>query len=473
MTKRNRFVTWRYPPSDRSGESQGSTLATGEDRAHTHTMFSARSSAAGRSVAPETASATSAVVRPLRMVNPIRDYDWGSRTRLAELQGRPPSAGPEAELWMGAHPSDPSSVIDEGVEVSLGTWIESNPVQVLGRETLERFGPRLPFLLKVLGVDRALSLQVHPTAELARRGFDADEARGIERTARNRTYVDRYAKPEFAYALTPITVLAGFRPVGEVEAALRTLDLRVLDPVVAALRTPGRNGGVVAALTTLLHWPEDQRKQLALEVADRCAALFDTSQTPDGELVTVFTWIRRLAGDHPGDPLITAPLLMRLHRLEPGGTMFLPAGVPHAHLRGTCVEIMGNSDNVLRAGLTSKHISVDDLLEALAPDAEPLVGMPSHRSGGEQHAWDFPIEEFSLGHIGVGPGDGEHATTPASPLPHILLCTRGVVTLHFETGELVLRSGESAFVPAGCPGLTVRGDGEVFRAAPGARPATK
>lgn len=411
-----------------------------------------------------------ATARPMLMVNPIRTYDWGSRTRIADLQRRPPADGPEAELWMGAHFSTPSSVLDDdGRAVPLTTWIENSPLAVLGEQTLSRFGPRLPFLLKVLGIERALSVQVHPSAEQAARGFAAEEAQGIPRSARERTYVDRYPKPEFCYALTPLVALAGFRPRSEVERFLRALELPVLDPVLEALARPGRHGGVIAALTTLLHWPAAGRIRLADELASRSAELAEKleAEQSDDELATLLDWVRRLAGQHPGDPLITAPLLLRMHRLEPGGTMFLPAGVPHVYLVGTCVEIMGNSDNVLRAGLTSKHISVDALLEALDPDTPPVVGPPSHRSGGEQHAWDFPVEEFSLGHIVVGPADGEHATTPSSPLPHILLCTRGKVTLHCETGDLVLRSGESAFVPAGCPGLTVRGDGEVFRAAPG------
>jgi mannose-6-phosphate isomerase len=413
------------------------------------------------------------------MINPIRPYDWGSRTRLAELQGRPPADGPEAELWMGAHFNAPSSVIDDGLEVSLRTWIEHSPLTLLGEETVTRFGPRLPFLLKVLGIERALSVQVHPSRELAERGFTDEEQRGVPRTAPHRTYVDRYSKPEFAYALTRMVALAGFRPRDEVAGFLRAIDLPVLAPVLEALQHPGRHGGVVAALTTLLHWPAQDRARLADDVAERCAGLAEELAAradvdpASAELATVLRWVHVLAGDHPGDPLITAPLLLRLHELPPGGTLFLPAGVPHSYLRGTCVEIMANSDNVLRAGLTTKHISVEALLDALEPDDAPVVGPSSHRSGGEQHAWDFPVEEFSLGHIVVGPGDGEHATTQASPLPHILLCTRGAVTLHFDTGELELRSGESAFVPAGCPGLTVRGDGEVFRAAPGAARAAK
>lgn len=442
-------------------------MAVGHGVPHTRSM----AGATGRSVASDPDSPVvfdrpvDRPVIPLRMINPVRDYDWGSRTRLAQLQGRPATEGPEAELWMGAHPSAPSSVLDGELEISLATWIEHSPVTLLGQETVGRFGPRLPFLLKVLAIDRALSLQVHPSAALALKGFDAEESAGVPRTARERTYADRYAKPEFAYALTPSTALAGFRSRREAEVSLRALDLPVLEPVVAALARPGRHGGVVAALTTLLHWPQERRAELASAIAARCDRLL--AEIPGHPEATRLRWVHTLSTDHPGDPLLVAPLLLQLHELPTGGTMFLPAGVPHAHLRGMCVEIMGNSDNVLRAGLTSKHISVDDLLDALDPDAEPVVGLPSHRSGGEQHAWDFPVEEFSLGHIVVGPGDGEHATTPASPLPHILLCTRGEVTLHARSGELVLRSGESAFVPAGCAGLTVRGDGEVFRAAPG------
>lgn len=414
--------------------------------------------------------------RPLLMRNPIRGYDWGSCTRLARLQGRPDSAVPEAELWMGAHQGDPSTlVLDEGRDatVSLRDLVHARPAEILGEGTVARFGVRLPFLLKVLGVERALSIQVHPGPADAEAGFLAEEAAGVPLTSPRRRYLDRHAKPEFLYALTPFDALAGFRSAEEAAQLVAAFGLAALDPVLAALRGHGTGGLVddamhplLAALATLVHLPAAERVELAEAVASHAAFLHASGEAA-AELAPLLPWIGKLAGEHPGDPLVTAPLLLRLHHLQPGGTIYLPAGVPHAYLLGTGVEIMGASDNVLRAGLTTKPVAADELLATLDPAASPVIGEPAAGEDARRRSWEFPVAEFALTHQVVDPSALDGVTLERSEEPQIVLCIRGRVTVRGGGASLELGGGESAFLPAGCEVVTLHGDGEVFRASPG------
>lgn len=414
--------------------------------------------------------------RPLPMRNPVRGYDWGSRTRLAELQGRPASPTPEAELWMGAHQGDPSTVVldeHEGGEVSLRDLVHTYPAQVLGETTLARFGVRLPFLLKVLGVERALSIQVHPGPDAAEAGYLAEEAAGVDLSSSQRRYLDRHAKPEFLYALTPFAAMAGFRPAAQAARLVASFGLDLLAPVLAALHGHGTDGLVaddvhpeLAALATLVHWPGQRRAELATAVAARADELVAAGDDVDDELRPLLPWIVKLASEHPADPLVMAPLLLQLHQLPRGGTIYLPAGVPHAYLLGTGVEIMGASDNVLRAGLTTKHVAADDLLATLDPTAQPRIGAPEHGAEARRRSWSFPVDEFALTHQVVAPDDGGVELEP-SEQPQIVLCVRGPVRVDGGGASLELSGGESAFLPAGCGAVTVSGDGEVFRASPG------
>ncbi|MFN8075996.1 MAG: mannose-6-phosphate isomerase, class I [Kineosporiaceae bacterium] len=425
--------------------------------------------------APDRPDPRSALGRPLRMRNPIRGYDWGSTTRLAQLQGRGPSASPEAELWMGAHQGDPSTVIldeESGAGMSLRDLVHRHPASVLGDTTLARFGVRLPFLLKVLGVERALSIQVHPGPEAAEAGFLAEEAAGVPLDAPHRRYLDRHAKPEFLYALTPFDALAGFREASESAGLVEAFGVAELAPVLAALRGHGTAGLVsddthpqLAALATLVHLPPQRRVELADAVAARARELTEAGSA-DPELAALLPWITKLAGEHPGDPLVTAPLLLRLHRLEPGGTIYLPAGVPHAYLLGTGVEIMGASDNVLRAGLTTKAVATEELLATLDPEAGPTIGAPARGEEARGRSWTFPAAEFALTHQVVDPSPRGAALERAEH-PQIVLCIRGTVTIEGCGVNLTLRGGDSVFLPADCGDVHLSGDGEVFRASPG------
>ncbi|WP_431898156.1 mannose-6-phosphate isomerase, class I [Nonomuraea sp. bgisy101] len=350
--------------------------------------------------------------------NPVKHYDWGSRTAIAALTGRPtPSPEPEAEMWLGAHPSGPSLLAGRGV--TLDQAIAADPEGELGGQTVARFGARLPYLLKLIAVGRVLSLQVHPSAEQA----EAGHARGA--------YVDAYPKPELVCALTPFSGLAGFRAPGEAARLLQALALPELQPVVDLLEA----GEAAGALRLLLEWPD--RKALVESVVAAAGPL-------GHDLVL------HLAEQYPDDPAVLAPLLMNRHDLKPGEALFLGAGVLHCYLSGFGVEIMGGSDNVLRAGLTPKPIDVDELLQITDFAAQPLRVEP------EDGLYTVPVPEFALGRA-QGPDD-----TLEGGVPRVFVCVEGEVTVDGRT----LRAGESAFVPGSQGAFEVRGPGTVFWAQP-------
>lgn len=409
------------------------------------------------------------------MHNPIRDYDWGSRTTLARMQGREPPGRPEAELWMGAHASAPSCLrTDNGHLVPMDRLVEEHPAALLGDAMVAAFGARLPFLLKVLAIAKPLSLQVHPGAERARTAF-ADEAL----IDGNHRYVDPYPKPELLYALEPVDALCGFRTA---ETAAHLLGLLPGDRIARvaadldAAAAPDETGTAdptarpVAALRTLVTWPEDDRPALAAEIARGCRTLLTAAGSHrSGALSSqdrrAMIWARRLADHFPGDPLVAAPFLLDLVRLEPGETLFVPAGAPHAYLHGTGVEIMGNSDNVLRAGLTHKAVAVEELLHVVDGGTRPVRDVPEKHAGPHEVIWRPAVEEFQLSRLEL-PDAGE-VTCADLVGPQIVLCTAGQVTVSCDERSVRLGAGESAFV--GPDELTVRvtGPGQVFRAAAG------
>jgi mannose-6-phosphate isomerase len=407
----------------------------------------------------------------LPMRNPVRPYDWGSPTTLARMQGRRPSGGPEAELWMGAHPADPSAVHDGEAEHRLDTLVAGHPEELLGPEVVAAFGARLPYLLKVLAIARPLSMQVHPGPERARRGFEGEaEVLGEHR------YVDPYAKPEMLYALEPVDALCGFRPA---EQALRLLSL-LEGPRAAAVAAPLRahaddeTACLEDAFRVLVSWPDDDRPAFAADVARESRALLRDGRggrgaaggaaalTPQDRRALI--WVCRLAQQFPKDPLVVAPLLLDLVALLPGETLFVPAGAPHAYLHGTGVEIMGNSDNVLRAGLTHKAVAVEELLHVVDGRSRPVRDLPTTHLSAHEVAWRVPVTEFRLSRLEVAGGPLPVAPAPG---PQVLLCTAGTVTVRCPRAEVPLTPGTSAFVPAGTGPLTVAGEGEVFRAAVG------
>lgn len=384
------------------------------------------------------------------LYGPIRNYAWGSRSAIATLQGRPtPSPEPEAELWLGAHPGAPASVDRDGARVSLVELLSAEPGHWLGQQVVDRFGVRLPFLLKVLAADAPLSLQAHPDPEQARAGHAADAAR----EAGQRNYVDPFHKPELLVALTPMEALCGFRAPAESAEVLAAFGVPSLEPVVAALRTGP--AGLADAVRLLLTFPADQRAGLVAAVAS--AAL----DTPDARLA------RSLADSYPGDPGVLVALLLNWVRIAPGEAIWMPAGNLHAYLRGTGVEIMAASDNVLRGGLTPKRIDVNELLRVLRFEVldDPVVRAVPVAPG--VVCWPVPVDDFALHQVQVG-SDRAEVTVPLVG-PRVVLCSAGALTVDDGAGSVELGPGQAAVSPAAASELRIAGTGEAYVASSGLR----
>ncbi len=396
------------------------------------------------------------------MSNAVVEYAWGSRSVLAELLGAPsPSPRPQAELWMGAHPAAPSGVeADGGDATGLDAWIAAAPAETLGPDVARRFGGRLPFLLKVLAIESPLSMQAHPSIEQARAGFAREEALGVPRDSAHRCYRDESHKPEIVCALAPFEALVGFRPAAESIELFAGLRCEALAPVVAALaEAPPR--GLRAAFELLMTMDPDRQRAVVGEVADAC-------RRPHGvppRHAAALRWAVRLAERFPGDIGIVSSLMMRHVRLEPGEAIYLPAGHLHTYLSGVGVELMANSDNVLRGGLTPKHVDVGELLSVLAFGDEPTGLVPSREAGAVERRFVTPAPDFCLSRIDL---DGRDGFRPERRGPEILLCVEGCaeVTIAGE-GTLSLPRGRSVFVPAADPAYELAGSARLFRATVG------
>jgi mannose-6-phosphate isomerase len=393
-----------------------------------------------------------------QLTSTVRHYPWGSRTVIPELLGlSTPADAPYAELWMGAHPDAPSRLPDgRGLDAA----IAAAPDELLGPAVHQRFGTRLPFLMKVLAADRPLSLQAHPTTAQAEAGFAAEEAAGVPRDDATRTFKDPFHKPEVLLAITPVEALCGFRPVEESLHCLAKLQLPELKPTIAALA----RGGLRAAIPQLIALSDKRRGSLVQAVATR-AASFVAAHDP--EFINTYRWAASLAGTYPGDPGVVISLMCNHLKLAPGEAVFLPAGNLHAYLCGAGIELMASSDNVLRGGLTTKHVDLAALIEVLdftdgkVPVLHPVLGPGGLR-------YQVPVEDFELTRCELGADPGVLRTAG----PQQLLCAEGRAVLGAADGELVLDKGGAAFVPAGAP-LSARGPALLYRATTALRRPTE
>ncbi|MEU9102169.1 mannose-6-phosphate isomerase, class I [Streptomyces sp. NPDC048361] len=382
-----------------------------------------------------------------RLTNTIRPYAWGSTTLIPALLGTAPTGEPQAEMWMGAHPGAPSQLDRGAGRTSLSDLIAADPAGELGRAAVARFGPRLPFLLKLLAAGAPLSLQVHPDLAQAKAGYEAEERAGIPIDAPHRNYKDANHKPELICALTPFEGLCGFRMPEEAARDLAALEVDSLKPYVDLLRAHPVEAALREVLTAVL---TADREEMAATVADTAAACTRLGGAQ-------YTAYASLAHHFPGDPGVIAAMLLNHIQLQPGEALFLGAGVPHAYLGGLGVEIMANSDNVLRCGLTPKHVDVPELLTVVRFEpTEPGVLRPEASVTGEE-LYETPIDEFRLSRFVRA--EGAAPTELTAPTPQIVLCTAGSPSI----GGLPLTPGAAAFVPAG-EKSELSGTGTVFRA---------
>ena len=378
-----------------------------------------------------------------RLEGAIRKYDWGSTSSIPSLLGCAEDGKPWAELWLGAHPSAPS-VVGES-RTPLDELIAADPAGQLGPAVVDRFGS-LPFLFKVLAAAAPLSLQAHPSVLQAEAGYAREDAAGVPIDAPNRSFRDRFHKPELICALTDFHALCGFRdPVATLDV-LATIDTSALDPIRDRLAAASAVDGLGPLLEHLLTLPAADAAALVAPVVAACGAL-----GPDRH-ADVRAMAAALGERYPGDAGVVTALLLNLVHLKPGEALFLGAGNLHAYLGGTGVEIMANSDNVLRGGLTTKHIDIPTLLEVVdARPIEPVVQRPVAVEG--VASYDTPVPEFALERLDL---DGSVAVSG----PAILLCTDGAA----DVGSFSLERGAAAWLPAADGVVELRGRGTVYRA---------
>lgn len=387
-----------------------------------------------------------------RIDNPVRHYPWGSRTQLPRLLGVADDGTPWAELWLGAHPADPSYLPDGR---SLHEAISAEPATLLGATTAERFGNRLPFLMKLLAAAEPLSLQVHPDLAQAQAGYAAEDAAGTAVSAAHRSYRDRSPKPELVLALTRFEGMAGWRePLASAEI-LRLFGVPFLDEVAHTLSQPGPAADVLAEVVTgLLALPAVDVPDLVAQVTDAAAAadarphpisLRSRPTTVSRDAVTreslrVFAQTAQLGRRYPHDAGVLVTLLLNHVVLARGEAMYLAAGVVHAYTSGFGLEVMANSDNVLRAGLTPKHVDVPELLRVT--DFEPS-GAPLWPNSGDPERLDIfapPVDEFVLSVT-----ESDFDVLPSAG-PRILLCLDGRVRVRVEQHVEPLGPGQAVFL---------------------------
>ncbi|MDO4630716.1 MAG: mannose-6-phosphate isomerase, class I [Corynebacterium sp.] len=376
-------------------------------------------------------------------------YSWGSKTLIAGLRGSGPTQHPEAELWYGAHPAAPAEV--DGVPLT--EIIAADPDYHLGAQVRAHFGDRLPFLLKILAAAEPLSLQAHPSLQQARDGFRRENDQGIDLRAWNRNYRDDNHKPELIVALTPFHAMAGFRPLADTLELFDVLNCPALDRYVGmADRNGAEDANLRALFTTWITIPATVRKQLIDDIVTAARQVVAERTVAQWKLEALENIIE-LDAHYPGDVGVLGALLLNHVILQPGEGIYLDAGNLHAYCYGMGVEVMANSDNVLRGGLTSKHVDVPELVRVLKFDslAHPRIGC---------HAglFDVPNKEFVLRMIDVA---GEwQAEVPG---PRVVLCTAGAVTITVGDSVQELTPTQSVWIAAGEPAaMTVTGTGQVF-----------
>ena len=400
----------------------------------------------------------------------VRTYAWGSRTAIAEFTGRPsPTAHPEAELWFGAHPGDPALLETDSGEHSLLQTVRDDPEGQLGAAVRSRFGDTLPFLMKVLAADEPLSLQAHPSAEQAVEGFAREDRLGIPVSSPIRNYRDRSHKPELLVALQTFEVLAGFRPAPRTVELMRALSVTDLDPFVGLLTGQPDADGLRALFTTWITAPQPDLDVLVPAVIE---GAIHYVRSGEKEFAAEARTVLELGERYPGDAGVLAALLLNRLSLRPGEGIYLPAGNLHTYLHGVGIEVMANSDNVLRGGLTPKHVDVPELLRVLdfTPASESAL-RPTTSEDGMEVVYDTPAPEFSVSVLGVD-GDrlGHEVDAPARhDGPQILLCTEGSAVVHAKSGAVTLERGAAAWVSAddGPIRLVAQRPAKLFRATVG------
>lgn len=384
-----------------------------------------------------------------KLINSVQNYAWGSKTALTELYGiANPSQQPMAELWMGAHPKSSSRIEGaDGQTVSLRDVIEHDKATLLGESVAKRFG-ELPFLFKVLCAAQPLSIQVHPNKHNSEMGFAKENAAGIPMDAAERNYKDPNHKPELVFALTPFLAMNAFREFSDI--------VSLLQPV----------SGAHTAIAHFLQEPNAERLSqlfaslLNMQGDEKSRALAVLKAALNSQQGEPWQTIRVISEFYPDDSGLFSPLLLNVVKLNPGEAMFLFAETPHAYLQGVALEVMANSDNVLRAGLTPKYIDIPELVanvKFVAKPADQLLTTPVKH--GAELDFPIPVEDFAFSLHDLSAQETAISQQSAA----ILFCVEGEAVLSKGEQRLVLKPGESAFIGADESPVNASGVGRLAR----------
>jgi mannose-6-phosphate isomerase len=379
--------------------------------------------------------------------NPVRDYAWGSVTAIPELTGTEPTGRPQAELWMGAHESAPS-VLPTGQ--SLYDAVSADAEAVLGAEVASRFDGRFPFLAKLLAAAQPLSIQAHPSPEQAVAGFAGEERHRVPRDADDRNYKDPWPKPEILIALGDFDALVGFRPLARTVALLDAL--AASSPLLVTITERLRDGKLRDVFTELMNTDRDTVRPAVGALGEACR------QYSGDDFATEAGTLDRLCQDFPDDAGVIAAALLNRIRLRRFEAVYLPAGNVHAYLQGTGFEVMANSDNVLRGGLTRKHVDVRELVSVV--DFEPLTDpvLTATPGPGGVSSYDVGCDYFAVRRVDLG----EQAVEVAAGGPRIVACVEGTAEVSAGADPVELAPGASVFVSGTEPACSLRGRGTAF-----------
>ena len=390
--------------------------------------------------------------------NTIQEYAWGSCTAIPELLGNDsPASTPQAELWMGAHPKAPSKVRCNGKWQSLLELIDKNPQGILGEKVAQKFKNRLPYLFKVLAAGKPLSIQAHPSLGQAKEGFERENRLGIPLDASNRNYKDDNHKPECICALSAFWALNGFRKIPDMISLMDKICPSGLKKDLNLFRQKADSDGLKHFFQTVMTMDRKSQKRVVDDAVKNAQPVKGDNKA--------YQWMINLYKEYPSDIGVLSPIILNLICLEPGQALFLPAGTLHAYLDGVGIELMANSDNVLRGGLTPKHVDVKELLNVLNFEERDVNILKMEKINPCEHRYESHAQEFSLSVIAVKTDAGYFSLDKRCV--EILLCTDGnaVVTDLAGNNSVAISKGMSILIPAVLEKYSIKGNAVFYKAA--------
>lgn len=388
--------------------------------------------------------------------NRILEYAWGSRSFISSLTGKEtPSANPQAEMWMGAHIKAPSIVNIENKKLQLDKLISEHPAEILNSSTADKFSNELPFLFKVLAASKPLSIQAHPDKNQAVKGFSRENKKKIPVDAPERNYRDKNHKPELICALSNMWLLKGFRHPSQIIKLFSPFEKVLNKAGTDFIKESAAGGNLKEFLKNLLYLNERQKNKLLNEIKNIPEKVIESDPA--------YKWVDRLKQEYPDDIGILSPLFLNLVNLEPGEAIFLPAREFHSYLDGAGLEIMANSDNVLRGGLTNKHIDKSELLNVLDFIPATAEKIEPKKLNFEQ-VYESPAEEFVLSVICLTDTVSVYKSSESRSV-EIILCTDGCAEISASANNrLILNKGMCVLIPASTGAYTIKGRSTVFKA---------